>query len=427
MKVGLLYSFEESHWFSVTKIVENLKKSYVSAGLMGNIEEINYSSELDHDERKKKIVEASSKGFEKLIFLDHSPHPFEALDWFGQEALDQVKEIVFHVYGDFTLYMASWKKIEPLITGKIVKFICASNKQANLVKKFINQTELVFICPFPVDKKQFYFDSAKREEFRKENGLSDDEFIFFYAGRLSYQKNIIELVETFLNLKKENKLSPDAKLWIAGEFDAIGNPYVQGEHMLGEYFRMMENCLKSYPEEIKESVRFLGKIKNKELTKIYCGVDCFVSLSSYHDEDYGMAVAEALCCGQASVLTNWAGYSSFKSDYGIQDFVPVSLGRRRPIVDIEDASRKILKASKQKITSEVREKISEEFVAKLSIEKCGDLLMAIHNESVQSFEGMSEMSHQLGAVAKFKSHPFMNEMTKEFNQFYYKVYDVYTE
>ena len=67
------------------------------------------------------------------------------------------------------------------------------------------------------------------------------------------------------------------------------------------------------PDKIKSKIIFQPFAPLEDLKTIYNACDCFVSLSTYHDEDYGMSVIEALSCGLPLVLSDWAGYSGFQS------------------------------------------------------------------------------------------------------------------
>ena len=61
MKTGVVYSFQDSSWFSVTKIVSNLLKSYESAIGKENIVPINYSTDLTDAENKSSIQSGLSE------------------------------------------------------------------------------------------------------------------------------------------------------------------------------------------------------------------------------------------------------------------------------------------------------------------------------------------------------------------------------
>lgn len=428
MKIGLVYSFDDSDWFSVNKIVKNLLAAYQSAFQEAQFEHINYSVKLTNEENQKNMKEALAKGVEQVVFLDHRPHPLRALDWLNSDG-SALKEIIIHVFGDFTLTLGDWKRTSAYLKGRKVKFVCASDKQVGLIRKFCKQAEIVYKCPFPVDAKAFQAEFEQRVLLRAELGIAEDDFIFLYAGRLSFQKNIKELVETFLSLKASGELQARHKLLLAGEFDQIGQAYLQQPQVLGEYFRMVQRVIEQYPQKYQKDVVYLGNVPNRELVHYYNASDAYVSLSTYHDEDYGMAVGEALCSGSPALLSDWAGFSSFRvndKNYDPQ-FIPVSLGERRVSLDLELVRDKLIAFGNEQYDPAQREKRAAAFKDILSIDACAKMIQDIFKEEVAPFQGYTDLMSQLGAIAVFRYHLFMNESSKCFNDFYYEVYDVYAQ
>ncbi len=428
MKTGLVYSFQESSWFSVNKIVSNLLKSYEMALGKESIVPINYSMNLTDAENKASVKAGMGEAIKRLVILDHRPHPRGIFEWIGQEKLQQLEEIVVHIFGDFTLNFAEWRASEKLLKGTRLRFLCASPKQASLIQKFAGQRAIISVCPFPVDSDHFFYDSKKREKFRRERGLSESDFVFLYVGRMSLQKNVQETIKAFLELKQSGGLGPRHKFWLAGEFDVIGNPYVEDRHVLGEYFRKIQRSLEGYSEDLKKDVKFLGSVPNDELCDFYNGCDRFLSLSSYQDEDYGMAVAEASVCGLPSALTDWAGYSSFKCDSvpNFTNYMKVELGIHRALIN-SDLAKKLILSSASHMEMESRSNASSWYKEKLTLQAVAGLLKETSKERPEVFKGFSELLKRLGAVAAYKKAPYMNEMNKTLNEFYYKVYDVYAE
>lgn len=428
MKVGLVYSFEDSNWFSVTKIVGNLLKAYQMNAPEIDLVHINFSSTHSNDEIADTAKKAFDGSLDKLIFLDHRPHPYSFLSSVDPSELDAVKEIIFHVYGDFTLYLKWWKSTEKLLISKKVKFVCASEKQAKLVRKF-TQNDCVSTCPFPVDGKEFKFSNSSDKELRSTIGLEEDDFIFLYTGRLSEQKKSKELIEVFLQAQSDERLSKNTKLLMAGKFDSLGSPYLEEDQLLGEYFRKTKKVLEKFPRNLAKNVIFLGNIPNDNLADYYNLADRFVSFSCYHDEDYGMSVAESLMSGLPCLLTDWAGYSSFKlEDLSVATkHISVKLGEKRASFDIEEALDSLEDCSRVKLSATERETVAKYSHEKLSIQACAKTLKIVLNNKVDCFEGFSKLMRELGSVSEFKRSPFMNESAKTYNQFYYRVYDVYAE
>lgn len=99
---------------------------------------------------------------------------------------------------------------------------------------------------------------------------------FLYVGRLAEEKNLRLLIDVF------NDLS-DLELWIVGK---------------GE----LEEVLK---DKAKSNIRFLGSIRNKQLTNIYRDADVFILPSKY--EPWGLVVEEALNNGTPVIVSNKVG------------------------------------------------------------------------------------------------------------------------
>jgi glycosyltransferase involved in cell wall biosynthesis len=427
-KIGLVYSFEDSSWFSVTKIVQNLLKTYDVAFDKNQIEHINYEREQDENDLKKSVDHVTSCSISKLIFLDHRPHPVDLLSKLSKDFITQLEEVVIHVYGDFTLTMQKWKILEKLALGIKVKFICSSDKQVNLVQNLLLTGSSAFKVPFPVSDKEFFFCRSRSLQIRKKYNFKEDDFVFIYVGRISLQKNNLELIREFLELKKDKKLSSNAKLLVVGTFDNIGSPYLRKHHSPNEYFRKTKQLINSFPEEYTEDVQLIGSVKNDELIHYYNMADYFVSLSTYHDEDYGMAVAEALKCGIPCILTDWGGYSSFHfcEMKKAAKMIKVKLGRTEVDIDFKACRKLLLEAISNPFDNKQREEIAKFYDNKLEINSVSTLLKSILDIEVSPFTGFTDLLHRLAYICVDRGS-FEDQYNRSFNSYYYKVYKCYVE
>ncbi|SNY64166.1 glycosyltransferase family 4 protein [Enterobacter sp. CC120223-11] len=113
-------------------------------------------------------------------------------------------------------------------------------------------------------QSQFEVDKYKR-----------DEMVFLYVGRISQEKNIAFLVNTFKDI--------NAKLLIVGDGD----------------------LRKNIESSASENVYFLGYVENKKLKEIYSNSDCFIlpSLS----EPWGLVIEEALTFGLPVIVSDMVG------------------------------------------------------------------------------------------------------------------------
>ena len=424
-KIALVYSFKESEWFSCTLICRNLVSSYENAFGKENVYHINYSRQrsVSHDDLKLIF----SEKIDKLIFIDHIPTPVTFLERLEEVNSDKDSwpEVLIHVFGDYPLYLPEWRSVNKILFGYNVKYICASERQANYLAKYIKQKEIISISPFPVDSKKFFLD--KQSHLLKEKyNLPKSSKVLIYTGRLSYQKRIVEMVEAFLICKNDNLIPKDTYLFLVGEFDNLGHPYLSYSQLQGEYFRNILHVIEKYPE-YQDSIIMTGNVDNNELRSFYNEADAFISFSTYHDEDFGMSIAEALCCGLPVILTDWAGYHSFNLENikHYLSFIPVSLGKEIPKIELEDMLSVIQGFFEKDIKrSEIAQAASEY----LSIENVGKRLKNICEASAPRYKGGTDLMIQITNEQYVKNMEFFrSEISREFNQLYYKVYDAYVE
>lgn len=426
MKIALVYAFQDSDWFSCTVILKNLIETYEKRFGAENILHINHSSaRFTRGKDYNKII---NDKVEKIIFLSHKPTPLKFLTTLSNldgSELAPNRDYIFHIYGDFPLYLQEWRAVFKLLTEKKVKLICASTAQKKMIEKFFIQTNIVYECPFPVNNKQFYYDESLRKSTREHFNISDSAKVFLYTGRLSYQKKITDLVEKFCIALAEKIIPHDSKLMLVGSFDNLGVLYLGTSRILGEYFREVERVICRY-EKFRGNIHFIPNVAHSELNAIYNCADVFFSLGTYHDEDFGMSVAEGICCGLSAVLTKWAGYRSFQlSDHPeCCELIPVQLDLREPKID----DNQVLPAMKRVLeVSHGRADQAKWAQDKFSIEACMDILGNILNSQVETFQGRSSLHKRLAnenAISSTKM--FKQEKDNIFNDMYFEVYDVYT-
>ncbi|MCY4523425.1 MAG: glycosyltransferase family 4 protein, partial [Halobacteriovoraceae bacterium] len=312
-KIAIISSEEKSNWISCQSIDKNLLQAYLHAFPKNSIKIFNYHVFMRQDQIDNVANEIIAYKPDYLVHINHRPH----IDRLLYAIEDQINNIMyikrpqlyFHIYGDFTLYLPQWINLSPLLKKYRVLFLCASDKQLSLLKKLIDRPDsYVKKCPFPVDNF-FSYKPSIRKTARKKLGLKKKQFAFVYAGRMSFQKNVLSLLKNFSFFLKQTQF--DAKLYLAGKFDDIGQPFLNSHLAENEFFYHYNELLKSLPKEHQKQIVFLGYLSRKDLRDIYNACDYYVSLSVYNDEDYGMAPAEALICGLPCILTDWGGFSSF--------------------------------------------------------------------------------------------------------------------
>jgi glycosyltransferase involved in cell wall biosynthesis len=432
LRIGLIHSSINSPWMSCQTITQNLIKTY--SALECATELASFYLDIDQTDFEVLTLAKNLLKFkpDKIVIIDHLPHPgklIELLTPLYESAGEVLPELIIHIFGDFTLYSKEWLKIESSLINYKVKFICASDRQADLIKKFLNKSNgNIYKSPFPVDCTNFYYDKTLYNKIRKLNDLKD-EVVFVYTGRLSIQKNIIELVKifsTFVEMTNAN-----AKLYIAGSFDELGIPFI-GYRFGKEKYEY--TCLKSISEVNEKStqgkiVEYVGNLDENNLQHLYNISDIFISLSVHNDEDYGMSPAEALCTGLPALLTNWAGYASFKNvnEENHCSLISTNIGDGKIEFNKSELIYEMISLSEKKdLLSEKRLQLSKINQGALSINSCTQIINDILKAPAPRFPGFSAMMQHLELAFLRPDSPFgITNVQFSYTDLYNEIYNAY--
>lgn len=140
--------------------------------------------------------------------------------------------------------------------------------------------EKLTVMPRGVDLERF--NPEKRDlNFWHQFNLNG-EFKFLYAGRISKEKNLENLLEAFRSLRGDRTFS--AKLILAGEGPDL------------------DELKKEYSNE---SIIFTGRLSGEALSRAYAGSDFFVFPSL--TDTFGNAVLEAHACGLPAIVSEEGG------------------------------------------------------------------------------------------------------------------------
>jgi glycosyltransferase involved in cell wall biosynthesis len=221
-KIACVFSFQESSWVSCQKIVFNLHEAW-SKNQELEIQNFNLSANISSSQNQQLASSVAEYAPDTLIILDHKPHPltfFESL----LPLLSTTKrpKIIFHIFGDFTLYYKLWSTLGNLLKDFDVKFIVASKRQKTLIDRFLTLPMTSEVCPFPVNASEFSYTDKLREAQRAEWGLKEKDIALVFTGRLSRQKRIHTLINLFSKYLIESK-NDDMHLFLYGNPDNIGD------------------------------------------------------------------------------------------------------------------------------------------------------------------------------------------------------------
>lgn len=425
MKLLIIKSSTESKWGSCKVISPNLHKLYQGLGVGFELDWFELPEDLLKGEMKSnsslvadlfRHIEAT--GPDRLIFVDHLPPPPVVLSFLSmQTKLTKVPPIIFHLYGDFTYFSKQWSYLNEVLEGHPVRFVVASDSQKRLVNEFLTddfkaKSPIEKLC-FPVNAKDYFFNIKERAEMRAELGLTDDDIVILYSGRISLQKNVDLLINEFLKIKKEGKRY---HLWVVGSFDDVGADFIGYESYPGYMFAKIQSILDGCSADELKRIKFFGHLGKGALRVTKSAADIFASFSLYHDEDYGMSPAEALATGLTSILTDWGGYSSFASSRKWHcDLLSVDLSE----FGFELGVNSFVELAENYVgkSDAVRFNHSKEFLAQFSIEPNIEVLREILKKEGVPFSGFSWLLEQHAFAmnenwSKIKYNKFLAPMDK---------------
>lgn len=390
MKLALLYAFRSSEWKSCISITDNIKASY--SKLKHDIKFFDYDhlkGEL-HLECLADDLQAYQP--DRIIFIDHRPTPKQLLERLLKREINA--PLIIHLYGDFSVYCNDWIEQEAILKNFKVQFITASHSQFKFVSQFLNSNKnQVKKISFSLDQKAYYYDDKDLHQFYEANSIDPQAINFIYAGRVTKQKNIIDLA-TIFKYQVLPKM-PLTNLIIAGDIDDQGSPF-HGEYLAAGTTQLrLEQCL-------GPNIKWLGSLNSKELRLAYNASDCFISLSTFHDEDFGMAPLEAAATGLPLILTGWGGYNDFIKQAEFSKKIETSFNDGRFQFNEQQVLHAILEQSKP--AKEERIIQSKSIVQNFCLETISkEFEKNLNDQEITNFVGFSRTFWEFTRC--FRTHP----------------------
>lgn len=161
------------------------------------------------------------------------------------------------------------------------KIISISNGTANKLKQYYDKDSNLIFYPKVMDTFKVYPEEETKKVINKFN-LEYKNYLLS-VSTMEPRKNIALLIESFVELIKENKIK-DKKLVLAG----------RKGWKEGRIFNLVE--------KYKDNIVFLGYVLDENLPYIYNGAKVFVFPSKY--EGFGMPVREAVLCGTQVIASD---------------------------------------------------------------------------------------------------------------------------
>jgi glycosyltransferase involved in cell wall biosynthesis len=157
-------------------------------------------------------------------------------------------------------------------------------------------------------------------KIRKTQGLHLEQEIMLYAGRISQQKNLVELLTVL-------EMHPHLHLLVCGDIDSVGVPHLAESSKIHIGHSLMMEIGKRH---LTKRITFRPFQSQSELCKLMQASDYQISLSAHYGEDFGYSIAQGLSCGLKTVLSHWGGHRNWKNLEGVS-YVELDWGNRRQI------------------------------------------------------------------------------------------------
>lgn len=214
------------------------------------------------------------------------------------------KSVILQPHGSFPKIVEKilLKSLFDLIWGKKIiersKYIIAvseTERKQLLSQGYIPPSKIIKI-PNGIDGKS-YEQLPDRNEFRDELGISEDDRLILFVGRLHRIKGIDFLITSFAEALKKRS---DLMLVVTGPDQGQGS----------ELRKLVDKS------DIKDKVIFYGPIE--DVRKAYAACELLVYPSIY--EIFGLVPFEGLMCGTPVIVTNDCGCGEIigKADCGVQ-------------------------------------------------------------------------------------------------------------
>ena len=198
------------------------------------------------------------------------------------------KNLILHMHNERRTSKSMYDKI---VYNNITKIITVSNYIKNTVPSFISKDRIQTVYN-GIDLKSFTSYNTKHAICRESIGVSDDDFVIVYNGRINEEKGISELIEAMLLLKGHTTIK---LLIIGGTF--FGNTKSEDRFVCS---------LKGKIKEIEDRCVFTGFIPYSQVP-LYLRLADIAVLPSMWDEPFGLTIVEAMAAGLPLITTQSGG------------------------------------------------------------------------------------------------------------------------
>ncbi len=309
-------------------------------------------------------------------------------------ALARIPNIIhlIPVYGNMTIETRRWFRLHETLRGLPTVLLGASHRQCQQLESFTEGASIKCL-PYPVAK----------EFFQAPTEADDGTVRIVYAGRITPQKNVLELMSAF---NQAAALDPRLELHLAGDF------HDRGYHMHGLGISPLDyrERFRALVEAAGGRIQYHGFLGQAELAQLFRRCDVTASLSTYHDEDFGVSVAQAMAAGLPALLSDWGGHGGFR-EAGEVRLIPVTVdGQQIPRPSVKAFLAELL--SLPGPTSNHRKAMNQERARTLfSTEAFLVRMRAILTSPALSYQGQTPLFLRFAEICEVEApfHPLLAE------------------
>ena len=229
----------------------------------------------------EKIYAHLKKQEYDIIILENCPGHAYKLSQRG------FQNVILHLNNDL---LNSESRYHDDIFNGLVKILTCSNFIKERVST-IQQNSKIQTLYNAIDVTNF-ITKGKPSVVREDLGLTNEDFVIVYSGRINKDKGVSELIDALLKLKD----TPDIKLMI------IGGAFYGNAKDEDDFIR----SLKGKAEKIEEKIVFTGFVPYQNIPD-YLHLADIAALPSMWEEPFGLTIVEALASGLPLITTQSGG------------------------------------------------------------------------------------------------------------------------
>ena len=229
-----------------------------------------------------------------IVILENHPTQYLALKW-RKNYLKYSEKYYYHCHNEFPSNYGCEKIIKN--TKRIIcvsEFIAANISKDNEIPR-----DKIVVLRNCIDAKRFSgkISNEEKESIKKKYGISPNDKILLFTGRITPEKGVKELIESLKYVKYKNY-----KLLILGS--ALNELKTKTEY---------QEKLEDEVKKISDKVIFTGFIKYDEINTFYALADIAV-LPSIWNDPAPLTIIESLMSGLPIITTNSGGIPEYATD-----------------------------------------------------------------------------------------------------------------